>query len=131
MRSGIGPAPGVLATHSGEGPGVRGGPPKRERIGPGMRIRYRRQTRSDARRQKTIRKKTIRQKKGRTMEHHDRDAAGTLSLGEGFKGQVIRPGSPGYDESRAVYNGSIDRRPALVVRPVSYTHLTLPTIYSV
>jgi FAD/FMN-containing dehydrogenase len=38
-------------------------------------------------------------------------------LAEGFKGQTIRPGDPGYDEARAVYNGAIDKRPALIVRP--------------
>ena len=38
-------------------------------------------------------------------------------LGEGFKGEAIAPGDPGYDTARAVWNGSIDKRPALIVRP--------------
>lgn len=40
-----------------------------------------------------------------------------LELAAGFKGQAIRPGEPGYDEGRAVINGMIDKRPALIVRP--------------
>jgi FAD/FMN-containing dehydrogenase len=39
-------------------------------------------------------------------------------LGEGFKGEVIGPADLGYDDARAVWNGSIDRRPTLIVRPV-------------
>ena len=34
----------------------------------------------------------------------------------GFEGQLIGPDDPGYDEARAVYNGMIDRHPALVAR---------------
>ena len=43
--------------------------------------------------------------------------SGAMELAEGFKGQAIRPGEPGYDEARAINNALIDRRPALVVRP--------------
>jgi FAD/FMN-containing dehydrogenase len=34
-----------------------------------------------------------------------------------FKGELIRPEDDGYDEARKVYNGMIDKRPALIVRP--------------
>ncbi|WP_220136206.1 FAD-binding oxidoreductase [Streptomyces himalayensis] len=33
-----------------------------------------------------------------------------------LRGQLVRPGEPGYDEAREIWNGLIDRRPALVAR---------------
>jgi FAD/FMN-containing dehydrogenase len=35
-----------------------------------------------------------------------------------LRGGLIRPGDPGYDEARKVYNGMIDKRPALIARCV-------------
>jgi FAD/FMN-containing dehydrogenase len=37
-------------------------------------------------------------------------------LGEGFEGALITPADAGYDDHRRVWNGTIDRRPALVAR---------------
>jgi FAD/FMN-containing dehydrogenase len=34
----------------------------------------------------------------------------------GFRGELLRPGAPGYDDARKVWNGMIDRRPALIAR---------------
>ena len=39
-------------------------------------------------------------------------------LAGGLRGELIQPGDPGYDGARRVYNGMIDKYPALVVRPV-------------
>ncbi|MGM0388634.1 MAG: FAD-binding oxidoreductase [Natrinema limicola] len=37
-------------------------------------------------------------------------------FGEGLHGELLRPGDPNYDETRAIWNGMIDRRPALIAR---------------
>ena len=37
-------------------------------------------------------------------------------LGVGFEGELIGPEDAGYDESRALFNAMIDKRPALIVR---------------
>jgi FAD/FMN-containing dehydrogenase len=34
----------------------------------------------------------------------------------GFRGDVIAPGQDGYDDARAVWNGTVDRRPRLIAR---------------
>jgi FAD/FMN-containing dehydrogenase len=39
------------------------------------------------------------------------------ALRDGFAGEIVLPGDDGYDSARAVWNGMIDRRPAIVVRP--------------
>ena len=36
---------------------------------------------------------------------------------QNFGGEVVGPDDPGYDAGRAVWNGMIDRRPALILRP--------------
>ena len=44
---------------------------------------------------------------------------GEATLGEfeaGLRGELVRPGDPGYDEARAIWNGAHDPRPALIAR---------------
>ena len=38
------------------------------------------------------------------------------SLAAGFRGEVVRPTDPGYEEHRQVWNGAIDRRPGVIAR---------------
>jgi FAD binding domain-containing protein/berberine-like enzyme len=38
------------------------------------------------------------------------------ALAEGFRGGLVRPGDPSYDEQRAIFNAMYDKRPALVAR---------------
>ncbi|MCH0543349.1 FAD-binding oxidoreductase [Streptomyces sp. MUM 203J] len=42
------------------------------------------------------------------------DPAALHDLAEGFAGRLVEPGAGGYEEARRVWNGSVDRRPALV-----------------
>jgi FAD/FMN-containing dehydrogenase len=44
------------------------------------------------------------------------NAAALTSFGESFEGEIVLPGSADYDAARVVWNGMIDRRPALVAR---------------
>jgi FAD/FMN-containing dehydrogenase len=47
------------------------------------------------------------------------DALGDATIGElaqALRGQLIRPDDPGYDESRSIWNGAHDRKPALIIR---------------
>ena len=44
-----------------------------------------------------------------------RDKAGIASFATAIRGAVLRPGNARYDDARKVWNGLIDRRPALIV----------------
>ena len=44
------------------------------------------------------------------------DAGAVDQLQTSFRGELVRPDDAGYDEHRKVWNGSIDRRPALIAR---------------
>jgi FAD/FMN-containing dehydrogenase len=44
------------------------------------------------------------------------DQAAFTALEAGFGGQLVRARDPGYDEHRRIWNGSIDRFPALIAR---------------
>jgi FAD/FMN-containing dehydrogenase len=44
------------------------------------------------------------------------DEEAVRGFAEGTRGAVLTPGEAGYDDARAIFNGLIDRRPALVIR---------------
>jgi FAD/FMN-containing dehydrogenase len=45
------------------------------------------------------------------------EASALDELREGFRGEVIEPSSAEYDQTRAVFNGMFDRKPAAILRP--------------
>ena len=47
------------------------------------------------------------------------DESAIAELATRFRGDLIRPDDPSYEEHRKVWNGSIDRRPALIARCTS------------
>ena len=44
------------------------------------------------------------------------ESATVEGFAEGLRGRLLQPGAEGYDNSRKVWNGMIDRRPALIAR---------------
>ena len=53
-----------------------------------------------------------------TLRHPSLDEAAIATVKAGFRGELTRPDDPGYDDLRRVFNAAVDRRPALIARPV-------------
>jgi FAD/FMN-containing dehydrogenase len=52
-----------------------------------------------------------------TESHAETLGDATLAeLAQALRGELIRPGDPGYDESRSIWNGAHDKKPALIIR---------------
>ncbi|MFJ1754550.1 FAD-binding oxidoreductase [Kitasatospora sp. NPDC088134] len=43
-------------------------------------------------------------------------AEAAVALAEGFRGEILVPGDPGYDGARRVWNAAVDRRPEVIAR---------------
>ena len=50
------------------------------------------------------------------IENQSVDAKSLGELRARFRGTLLRPGEESYEEARRVWNGAIDRRPALIAR---------------
>jgi len=46
----------------------------------------------------------------------DGQVAMPLEFAEGFRGELLRPADEGYEEARGLFNGMIDKHPALIAR---------------
>ena len=57
-------------------------------------------------------------------------AEAVYRLSATFSGMLLRPDDDGYDQARAVWNGMIDRRPALIARCVSSADIRVVTLES-
>src|SRR5215831_16796890 len=54
----------------------------------------------------------------------------TQALQGNLRGQLIRPGDADYEAARKVYNGMIDRRPALIIRCVDVADVIAAVNYA-
>ncbi|HEX2280524.1 MAG TPA: hypothetical protein VHG52_02055, partial [Thermomicrobiales bacterium] len=51
-----------------------------------------------------------------TVQTTTLDDAVVQELVSAVRGPIVQPGDPDYDEVRQIWNGMIDKRPALIVR---------------
>src|SRR5690348_8050129 len=49
---------------------------------------------------------------------------------ESFKGDVVLPADAGYEDARRVWNGMVDRRPALIVRPTTSDEVATAVLFA-
>ena len=57
------------------------------------------------------------------------DEAAFDELRAAFRGALIQPSDPDYDDARRVYNGVINRRPALIARPVDAADVSAAVLF--
>jgi FAD/FMN-containing dehydrogenase len=52
------------------------------------------------------------------------------TLKQSLAGELLLPGDPGYDTARTVWNGMINRRPAMIVRPINEDDVRLAVAFA-
>jgi FAD/FMN-containing dehydrogenase len=57
-------------------------------------------------------------------------AATFATFQDRFKGQIVDPNAPDYDKARVVWNGIIDRRPALIARCASVDDVVTAVLFA-
>src|SRR5688500_11213232 len=64
------------------------------------------------------------------MEPTSIDTSLAAALNERIEGAVIAPGDDGYDAARAIWNGMIDRRPALIARVLTSADVAAAILFA-
>ncbi|HEX8207976.1 MAG TPA: FAD-binding protein, partial [Solirubrobacteraceae bacterium] len=64
------------------------------------------------------------------MEPTSIDTSLSAALAERIEGRVISPGDADYDDARAIWNGMIDRRPALVARCLTSADVAAAVVFA-
>ncbi len=66
----------------------------------------------------------------RTVDHVEIDPRATEELTAAFRGELVRPDDPSFEKHRKIWNGSIDRNPALIARCAGVADVIAAVIFA-